>query len=147
MIIKDYKNGTIKWEGLTSHLNNKPATGTKIEIFALIENTQKGRLTIRGGNGSGKSTFLNEVKESTKRNCLLIPAHSDLIFENTFCRPLSSGEKMIAILSETAAFANKAVVLLDEWDANLDSSKIQELNIWIEKLAADQLVVEIRHRS
>ena len=37
------------------------------------------------------------------------------------------------------------ILLLDEWDANLDSANQVQLDAWLDELAKHKLTIEVRH--
>ena len=57
----------------------------------------------------------------------------------------SSGERQLQVLRELVAHTDHAAYLLDEWDANLDSSNRREAERLIEQLAARARVIEVSH--
>jgi energy-coupling factor transporter ATP-binding protein EcfA2 len=54
---------------------------------------------------------------------------------------------MLAVFAEVQAFENVRYILLDEWDANLDSENIGRLDAAIDRLAEKWTVIESRHRA
>jgi ABC-type bacteriocin/lantibiotic exporter with double-glycine peptidase domain len=108
---------------------------------------EHGRITLRGQNGCGKSTFLYRLKEMVEDRAVLIPADGGLISENTFGRELSTGQRIRELIRETRMASDYYMLLLDEWDANLDDSAMKQLSAEIEELSKRCLVVEVRHRK
>lgn len=80
-------------------------------------------------------------------NSFLLPSHSDLIFLSSYGKSLSTGEKMILILDEIKNDVETNLLLLDEWDANLDHSNIENISQKINVIAKNICVIEVRHRE
>ena len=59
----------------------------------------------------------------------------------------SSGERQLRSLEEIVRHTDAAIYLLDEWDANLDSSNRAMADALVEQLAQRARVVEISHRD
>ena len=141
----------IRWEKI-SVLHNAPNVADKQELrfSALGEIIKKltipGRLTIRGENGSGKTSLLLAIKESFQGDTFFLPVKHQLCFRNNVYY-LSSGQGIKTILQEIRSFVNEKVILLDEWDANLDSHNKEEISHLIDELARNHCVIEVRHRS
>ncbi len=107
--------------------------------------TQSGRVTLRGENGCGKSTALLLVKNALAQKAFFLPTHNQLsFFAET--NKYSTGESLRNRLLEILEKVDAEVLLLDEWDANLDSENKERLNTLIDELAASKCVIEVRHR-
>jgi ABC-type uncharacterized transport system ATPase component len=135
-----------------------------------------GRINVRGGNGSGKSTMLAALKASIKNRAYYWPTTDRLAFqfaegteledENEGIDPellveagepahhetvkklgFSSGERQLKSLQEIVRFTDASIYLLDEWDANLDPKNRAAANALVEKLASRARVIEISHRD
>lgn len=107
--------------------------------------TQSGRVTIRGENGCGKSTALLLVKNALAKKAFFLPTHNQLSF-HAETNKYSTGESLRNRLLEILEKVDVDVLLLDEWDANLDSENKEKLNLLIDELAAKKCVIEVRHR-
>lgn len=59
----------------------------------------------------------------------------------------SSGERQLQSLAEIVHQTQAKVYLLDEWDANLDTTNRAKAQALIDELAARSLVIEISHRA
>jgi ABC-type transport system involved in cytochrome bd biosynthesis fused ATPase/permease subunit len=105
----------------------------------------KGRLTLRGENGCGKSTALVLIKNALAERAFLLPTHSQLTFASE-TNKYSTGESLRKRLQEVVDKVNVDVVLLDEWDANLDKENQEILSSLIDELAGKKCVIEVRHR-
>ena len=111
----------------------------------LAFTTRSGRVTIRGENGCGKSTALLLVKNALDKKAFFLPTHNQLSFLSE-TNKYSTGESLRNRLMEILEKVDVDVLLLDEWDANLDSENKERLSILIDELASKKCVVEVRHR-
>jgi ABC-type bacteriocin/lantibiotic exporter with double-glycine peptidase domain len=126
--------------GETSGFENQ-INREKVAVWA--QETKHGRFRIEGGNGSGKSTLLRSLKESLGYEAFYLPAeHSALDFP--VAGGLSSGQRARFIL-ESLKISAPRVLLLDEWDANLDVRQRSVLDQLISQLSERHLVLEVRH--
>lgn len=119
--------------------------GRRVDLDGF-EPPARGRLTIRGGNGAGKSSLLMELKKRYPRDSVILPAHNRLRFNSVAGLDLSTGQKTCRVLDELCGIDSLKLVLLDEWDANLDSENMSKVDSMIERLAGRCCVMEIRHR-
>jgi ABC-type transport system involved in cytochrome bd biosynthesis fused ATPase/permease subunit len=111
----------------------------------LSQAAKKGRLTLRGENGSGKSTALMLVKNALANRAFLLPTYSQLSFTSE-TNKYSTGESLHNRLIEILERVDVDVLLLDEWDANLDSDNQERLSALIDQLSLKKCVIEVRHR-
>jgi ABC-type bacteriocin/lantibiotic exporter with double-glycine peptidase domain len=130
-----------------------------------------GRINVRGGNGSGKSSLLASLKTEMKKRAYFWPTSDRLAFKFTgglvpvdvehdhegepvvvaesMDKKLgfSSGERQLKSLEEIVNSTDAQVYLLDEWDANLDAANKAKADALVDALAARARVVEISHRD
>jgi len=130
-----------------------------------------GRVNVRGGNGTGKSSLLAALKTEMKKRAYYWPTTDRLAFQFTggvvpvdvegddedevVVTPesldkklgFSSGERQLKSLQEIVASTAAEIYLLDEWDANLDAANKAKADALVEELAARARVVEISHRD
>ena len=85
------------------------------------------------------------LKKHFGEKAFYLPTHSDLDFGDEF-RNISSGQKLFKIVELMKSF-DEPIILLDEWDANLDDKNRSELNKIIVELAKTKTIVEIVHRG
>ncbi|MGK5593855.1 MAG: hypothetical protein ACSNEK_00660 [Parachlamydiaceae bacterium] len=112
----------------------------------LDRSSTAGRLTIRGENGSGKSTLLMMLKASLKNRAFYLPTHNQLSFSSETSK-YSTGESLKNRIIEILAKVNDAdVLLLDEWDANLDQENREALSSLLDEISEKKCVIEVRHR-
>lgn len=112
----------------------------------LLQHTARlGRFTIRGENGSGKSTALMLIKQALLEKSYFLPTHNQLSF-TTDINGSSTGESLRHRLTEILQNVDADVLLLDEWDANLDKENRQRLSDLIDQLSERKCVIEVRHR-
>ena len=121
------------------------AEGLQVELDGF-EPPGTGRLTVRGGNGSGKSTWLLDLKRRRPNGSIILPAHNRLHFASVAGADLSTGQRLGRIMEELYAVEPLQLILLDEWDANLDRENMQRIDALIDRLARRCYVIEVRHR-
>ena len=105
----------------------------------FISGHMKGRYLITGENGSGKSSLLKLVKSSIKDSILIAPGVGFIEDVNG-----STGEQQMQQINFAVA-QNIKLLLLDEWDANLDKANVQIINEIIQDYAERILILEVRH--
>lgn len=125
------------------HLNQKPIEGIN-RATSLISNSTNGRYEVRGPNGAGKSTLLLHLNQSLESS-IYLPTHPDLMLNKEIRSSKSSGENLLAHI-EALGNSQADIILLDEWDANLDEKNLKLVNNQIELLSKTKTVVEVRHR-
>lgn len=103
------------------------------------------RLTLRGDNGCGKSTSLMLVKKALSHKAFFLPTQNQLSFNSETNRH-STGESLKRRLGEILQNVDVDVLLLDEWDANLDKENQESLSKLIDELSQKKCVIEVRHR-
>lgn len=111
----------------------------------LERSTQAGRVTLRGENGAGKSTLLMLVKNALRDRAFFLPTQNQLSFASE-TNKYSTGESLRNRLLEILEHVDVDVLLLDEWDANLDKENQEHLSELIDELAEKKCVIEVRHR-
>lgn len=137
----------------------------------MVKTHPTGRILVRGGNGSSKSTLLAAMKTKLGAKAYYWPTADSLAF--AFDKPrlssqlesladdedglskdyeeqksgFSSGERQLESLQEISENTNAVVYLLDEWDANLDAKNRSQAESLVEKIAAKALVIEISQRD
>ncbi|UYL09010.1 ABC transporter ATP-binding protein [Bdellovibrio sp. SKB1291214] len=114
------------------------------EMMEKFEENPTGRFEVRGANGAGKSTFLLHLNHRLD-NSVYLPTHPDLMIGSETFSTRSSGENLLAHI-EALASAKEEIILLDEWDANLDAENLQIVNTRINQIAKTKTIVEVRHR-
>lgn len=104
-----------------------------------------GRYTLRGEYGSGKSTFLMVVKKQLKEHAFYLPNNHQLAFLSNGTKT-TTRELLKQQLKEIQDNFDVKVLLLDEWDVNLDDTSSRELSQLIDELSDQRCVIEVRHR-
>ena len=116
------------------------------EGMRLIAPNKFGRFTITGANGSGKSAFLLALKRAYSETCFLLPTdYLDLAWKED-SRALSTGQRLVSHLNEILNIKTVDYILLDEWDANLDTGNIERIEKILEALSTTKVIIEVRHR-
>ncbi len=150
------------------HANVVSSLGDAMRI-ALAHPT--GRINVRGGNGTGKSSLLASLKTEMGKQAYYWPTTDRLAFKfaggvvpvdveeddegegvvvaESMDKKLgfSSGERQLKSLEEIVNSTDAKVYLLDEWDANLDAANKAKADALVDELAARARVVEISHRD
>ncbi len=150
------------------HANVVSSLGDALRI-AYAQPT--GRINVRGGNGTGKSSLLASLKTEMRKRAYYWPTTDRLAFrftgdvvpvdvdEDEEGEPImvaasmdkklgfSSGERQLKSLEEIVNSTDAEFYLLDEWDANLDAANKAKADALVDALAARARVVEISHRD
>ena len=145
----------VKWSKIIANLNSTTVDDSHISMAyprpilshndLLSLSQRKGRLTLRGENGCGKSTALILIKNALAGKAFLLPTHNQLSFTSETNKH-STGESLRKRLQEIIDKVDVDVLLLDEWDANLDKENQEILSALIDHLAEKKCVIEVRHR-
>ncbi|AMK30284.1 Hypothetical Protein AWT69_001647 [Pseudomonas putida] len=99
-----------------------------------------GRFTVTGSNGAGKSTFLKLIKQSAPDALLMTPETRFLEFDTA----LSTGQSSIREI-ESALASLPSVLMLDEWDANLDEENFRRIDALLDTASCRVIIIEVRH--
>jgi ABC-type transport system involved in cytochrome bd biosynthesis fused ATPase/permease subunit len=122
------------------------------QLLEVVNKRKPARITIHGQNGTGKTTLINLLKEELKDHAYYLPTNSRLFFETTIEASHSTGQKVKACLQELAQkyhIENQSmlpILLLDEWDANLDAKNVESISLILDDFAKYCCVIEISHR-
>lgn len=104
-----------------------------------------GRTTVRAPNGTGKTAFLSLCRQHFGDDALFLPAAHTLDFG---LPQGSTGQTVMRILSHIDSMPSKpALLLLDEWDANLDTDNQALAQAMIERWSTTTSVVEVRNKG
>lgn len=115
------------------------------ELYNFIQSCPSGRLCINGENGSGKSVLLSTIAEKFTNSFLLPANFYSLHFDSVDFHQESSGQKIISIFESIKKDHKVGILLLDEWDANLDYKNFSNIDKYINKISLKKLVIEVRH--
>lgn len=118
-------------------VSNMPSLKQNIQQMAC------GRYVIKASNGAGKSSLLT-LLNCELDNSVFLPANPDFYISGDQCAE-STGEKMLRHFDYVASLPEK-ILLLDEWDANLDHENTQKLNLKIDALSKIKVIIEVRHK-
>jgi ABC-type multidrug transport system fused ATPase/permease subunit len=122
------------------------SNGTSVSLDSFQNSLESnGRYTVYGENGSGKSSLLLLLKMKNGSEAFYLPAKHDLVFQGSKNKQ-STGQYVRKILHELLESVTAPIILLDEWDANLDLSNQGRLSELIDTLSKTKCVVEVRHR-
>lgn len=124
-------------------LNQQTASGLK-QLQELISTQGHGRLVVRGKNGAGKSTFLLHLNQELP-DSFFLPANPQLEIAKDLGTE-STGERILKYL-DFIRQQPTSVLLLDEWDANLDRDNQAKIDRELDILAERKLIIEVRHHG
>ena len=141
---------------LEHHVNFKeisiqnPAFGS-VKVNSLCELTDlieqaRGRIQISGANGSGKTTLLTLLKHHYADEAFLLPSNTSMLTVND--RQKSTGQlrlSEIEIIKEHAILGKYSIILLDEWNAHLDSSNYSYIDDMLNEISQNTIIVEVIH--
>ena len=112
---------------------------------ALAAMGERGHYAVSGANGSGKTSLMLLFKLRAREAALYLPAQSFLF--PSIRSGLSTGQRKLRDLRRCFALKERTeVLLLDEWDANLDPANRQVISSLIDDLARTHTVIEVSHR-
>lgn len=114
-------------------------------FFDEILKLNNGRFTITGDNGAGKTTLLLSLLRKERDKVIFIPSDPGTIEWNIDITNKSTGSKIFSILYSEIDNSNEKVILLDEWDANLDTENKSKIDKLIDKISEKKVVIEVRH--
>lgn len=134
-------DGRIHWDKINIGYDNNDSFLPKQFLESVPE---KGRYTLQGENGSGKTSLLLLLKMLQGESAFYLPAKHDLTFQHSK-DGLSTGQFARKTLEELLANLDAPLILLDEWDANLDKENIEKFSALIESLSLKKCVIESRH--
>lgn len=113
-------------------------------LSSELKEIKYGYWTVVGANGSGKSSWLMKLKQELGDRACYLPPKSSLGL-NQIEKNLSTGQKIKAQIN-LALNSNVQVLLLDEWDANLDVTNRNEILATLMEFGRKLCVIDIRHR-
>lgn len=119
------------------------AEGRALTVPQLAERIDagSGRYLVSGPNGSGKSSLLRALKQRCESAVLIGP---NTLLEEEEVRG-STGERQLRAIDAMMA-RGTPILMLDEWDANLDRANAGDLDRRLAEYARGAVIVEIRHR-
>ncbi|MCF9045901.1 ABC transporter ATP-binding protein [Acinetobacter nectaris] len=115
-------------------------------MYAFLISKNNGRFTITGNNGSGKITFLHEFKNHLGNKAVIIPTDlNNSFWKNDANLDHLSTDQRIKNILEEVLYSEESFILLDEWNANLDTKNKIQTNALINKISKYTTVAEITH--
>ena len=138
----------IQFSNFSFYINGQKFDFADYEDFIeKLGKTRSGRVTICGANGSGKSTLLHLVKQILEGKAFYLAAVNNLLFKGTDTDAFSTGQRVMKKIEEASSILEPSqILLLDEWDANLDNKNIERISSSLDMVAAKNCIVEVRHR-
>ncbi|UOF00056.1 ATP-binding cassette domain-containing protein [Bdellovibrio reynosensis] len=122
-------------------LNAQPVDSVQ-SVEKMVKEKSTGRHVITGENGAGKSTLLLHLNSVLPASFYLPSAPQLEIGQDMGGE--STGQRMLKHL-EFVGSLDVPVLLLDEWDANLDKDNRALVSEVLEQIAKKSVVVEVRH--
>lgn len=110
-----------------------------------IRQGQRGRYTVTGDNGSGKSTTLISLKSDFGEEAYYVPASHTLELDVDTTNK-SSGE-LAQLTLDDALRSSCPILLLDEWDANLSLENVTKYEAILANAAINRVIIEVRHQK
>jgi len=117
------------------------------EIFNPNLLPRSGRITLVGNNGVGKSCLLLKLKQEYQEQAYYLPAKHNLYFsyKETQSHKGSTGQQLIKQIEEIKREDKSHMLILDEWDANLDRENTEVIEKMLDEIAKFKLVIDVRH--
>ena len=151
---KSYQ-GKVDWKNISFTKGNRTFSFSSMDecisyFETLLCHEEKGRIAVRGENGSGKTTVMMLMKEHFSEKAYLYPNHTNLFFKEAGSGEYSTGEKVRADLSQLIESRHETgaiLYLFDEWNANLDSISQKKTDIIIEQISRQSLVIETLNKD
>lgn len=135
----------IEWNQISAVMKRGKEHSQAQSLETLLhELPSQGRITLKGENGSGKTSFLLLLKQKHGEKAFYLPTKHELLFRFSL-HQLSTGQKARKVLEELVKNVKTPILLLDEWDANLDSNNTQQISKVIDEMSNSFCVVESRH--
>ena len=141
-------------EGYQGKINWQISFSSMDECISYFEtllcHEEKGRIVMKGENGSGKTTVMMLLKEHFREKAYLYPNHTNLFFKDVCNGEYSTGEKVRADLSQLIENENEigaSLYLFDEWNANLDPVSQKKTDVFIEQISRQSLVLETLNKD
>lgn len=122
-------------------VNSRPLPALN-DFTESIKALSSGRHTITGSNGAGKSTLLLHLNSALPESFYL-PATTGLEIGKDLGAE-STGEKVMKYL-DFISKQQTPVILLDEWDANLDNENKKAISARLDEIARHKVIIEVRH--
>lgn len=151
---KSYQ-GKVDWKNISFTKGNRTFSFSSMDecisyFETLLCHEEKGRIAVRGKNGSGKTTVMMLLKEHFSEKAYLYPNHTNLFFRDAGSGEYSTGEKVRADLLQLIESRNETgaiLYLFDEWNANLDPLSQKKTDIIIDQLSRQSLVLETLNKD
>lgn len=135
----------IGWDQISAILKTGEELPTAQSVETLLKDLpSQGRITLKGENGSGKTSFLLLLKQKYGEKAFYLLTKHELLFRFS-PHQLSTGQKARKVLEELMRNVKTPILLLDEWDANLDSNNTQQISKVIDEMSNSFCIVESRH--
>lgn len=123
-------------------INTNPQEITLDNFLSKVLNNSisNGRYLVKGDNGVGKTSLLKVIKSAFPEAIMVEPG---ILFDIAKVAS-STGEIQKKMLTDLLAL-NPLVLLLDEWNANLDTNNTNLINGVLDRESERRLIIEVRH--
>ncbi|MET1116597.1 MAG: hypothetical protein ABWY08_16820 [Comamonas sp.] len=138
--LEKYEMHGMSLQAISIHDKEKPWRPGELMEALQRRTLTCGRFIVTGANGSGKSTFVKIIKELVPDALLLSPEVHFL----DCVSGLSTGQGRVKEIGNAISM-DPSVLMLDEWDANLDGEHCARIDRVLEEAARRMVVVEVRH--
>lgn len=126
------------------YMNNEAIENINDLLF-FLKSVERGRFTVTGENGSGKTTLLHYLLKKLKDRSIFIPTTPNDLNWDFPIDKLSTGWQVFKVISDQITNCNEKIILIDEWDANLDMKNTIIIDQLLDNIAMSKVIVEIRH--
>jgi hypothetical protein len=108
--------------------------------------SKPGRWTIRGANGSGKSSLTLLLKQRLGDEAFYLPPQGHLMLSPEREKAAgSTGQQLMAAIDSIEDRVEARILVLDEWAANLDRRNTRRISDVLDRLSGTRAIVEILH--
>ena len=126
-----------------SKLNAKAPINDVRDFLAFLKCKENGRVYISGENGAGKSCLMLLLKDFLDANYL--PPNHMLEFEGQESDQGSTGETQFWHIEQMLLQRQNTPLILDEWAANLDHTRRQQVDEKLTFISRERLIIEVAH--
>lgn len=154
--------GRINWDNLSfksgANVNNPWKFSNIRKALNYFTNQKKGKISLFAGIGQGKTTFFSFLKQTQGDKAIFVPVNTPLTFKcsqddhkTTCTEPVinkkSTGLRKVEQLRELILSLDneRKIIILDEWDANIDDENARKIDLMFDELAKKHLIIEGRN--
>lgn len=136
----------VKTDQITVLLDEVHKLPSEIEELKLVL-PNSGLVSVTGINGSGKTSLLLSLKALFGKRAFYLPSNNRFMFESDMSS-LSTGQRMQKQLEILCNSDDVDILILDEWDANLDKFSSEKWRDMLFKYSRNNfLIIEVSHKN